>query len=67
MLRRLRRDVEKAKEALREIEGTRRVLGGTTDAERRQLQAELAEEEKRLKERGRREGQMRNSPHVIRG
>ena len=50
MLPRLRRDVEKAKEALREVEGIRRVLGETRDAERRQLRAELAEAEKRLKD-----------------
>ena len=50
MLPRLRRDVEKAKEALKEFEGIRRVLGGTRDSERRQLQAELAEAEKRLKD-----------------
>ena len=41
--------MEKAKEALREFEGIRRVLGGTRDSERRQLQAELAEAERRLK------------------
>ena len=46
MLPRLRADVEKAKKALKEYEGIRSVLGGTTDAERAQLKAELAEAEK---------------------
>ena len=41
--------MEKAKEALREFEGIRRVLGGTRDAERAQLRDELAEAERRLK------------------
>ena len=50
MVPKLRRDVEKAQEALREFEGIRRVLGGTRDSERRQLQAELAEAEKKLKD-----------------
>ena len=42
--------MEKAKKALKEFEGIRSVLGGTTDAERAQLKAELAEAEKRLKD-----------------
>ena len=46
MIPRLRADVEKAKKALKEFEGIRYVLGGTTDAERAQLKAELAEAEK---------------------
>ena len=50
MIPRLRADVEKAKKALKEFEGIRYVLGGTTDAERAQLKAELAEAEKRLKD-----------------
>ena len=51
MIPRLRADVEKAKKALKEFEGIRYVLGGTTDAERVQLKAELAEaEKKRLKD-----------------
>ena len=49
MLPRLRADVEKAKKALKEFEGIRSVLGGTTDAERAQLKAELAEAERKLK------------------
>ena len=50
MIPRLRADVEKAKKALKEYEGIRYVLGGTTDAVRAQLKAELAEAEKRLKD-----------------
>ena len=52
MIPRLRADVEKKKlkKALKEFEGIRYVLGGTTDAERAQLKAELAEAEKRLKD-----------------
>ena len=42
--------MEKAKKALKEFEGIRSVLGGTTDAERAQLKAELAEAERRLKD-----------------
>ena len=50
MLPTLRADVGRAKKALKEYEGIRSVLGGTTDAERAQLKAELAEAEKRLKD-----------------
>ena len=44
-----RADVEKAKKTLNEYEGIRRVLAKTTDAERAQLQGELAEAERKLK------------------